>query len=144
MAAWQTENVLTRDSKDIDFKTQLHQSSYFPGISNSVSLNLSFLICKMGVHIGHSRQMKTTWKGRVRKAWGEVKLMIFFSEASPVSFFFLIIIYFAVLSLRSGMLSLRCSMWDLVPWPGIEPRCPALGAQSLIHWTTREIPSPGS
>ena len=31
-------------------------------------------------------------------------------------------------------------MWDLVPWPGIEPRPPALGAQSLSHWTTREVP----
>ena len=28
-------------------------------------------------------------------------------------------------------------MWDLVPWPGIEP---ALGAWSLSYWTTREIP----
>jgi len=29
-------------------------------------------------------------------------------------------------------------MWDLVP--GIEPRPPVLGAQSLSHWTTREVP----
>ena len=29
--------------------------------------------------------------------------------------------------------------WDLVPWPGIEPRPPALGTQSLGHWTTREV-----
>ena len=27
-------------------------------------------------------------------------------------------------------------MWDLVPWPGIKPRPPALGAQSHSHWTT--------
>ena len=33
-----------------------------------------------------------------------------------------------------------CGMWDLVPWPGIEPGSPALGAQSLSHWTTREVP----
>ena len=31
-------------------------------------------------------------------------------------------------------------MWDLVPWPGIEPRAPALGAQSPSHWTTKEVP----
>ena len=31
-------------------------------------------------------------------------------------------------------------MWDLVPWPGIEPESPALGAQSLSHWTIREAP----
>ena len=33
-----------------------------------------------------------------------------------------------------------CSMWDLVPWPGIESRSPVLGAQRLSHWTTREVP----
>ena len=39
---------------------------------------------------------------------------------------------------------LYCSMWDLVPQPGIESRPPALGAQSLSHWTTREFPPFGS
>ena len=33
-----------------------------------------------------------------------------------------------------------CSLWDLVLLPGIEPWPPALGAQSLSHWTTREVP----
>ena len=28
----------------------------------------------------------------------------------------------------------------LVPWPGIKPRPPALGVQSLSDWTTREVP----
>ena len=28
----------------------------------------------------------------------------------------------------------------LVPWPGIEPRSPALGVWSLSHWTTRDVP----
>ena len=32
--------------------------------------------------------------------------------------------------------SLSCGIQDLVPWPGIEPRSHALGAQSLRHWTT--------
>ena len=31
-------------------------------------------------------------------------------------------------------------MWDLAPWPGIEPRPPALAAWSLSHWITREVP----
>ena len=39
-----------------------------------------------------------------------------------------------------GMQTLSCGMWDLVPWPGIEPRPPALGVQSLSYWTTREVP----
>ena len=34
----------------------------------------------------------------------------------------------------------NCSMWDLVPWPGVESRSPALGVQSLSYWTIREEP----
>ena len=33
-----------------------------------------------------------------------------------------------------------CSMWDLVPRSGIKLSPPALRAQSLSHWTTREVP----
>ena len=32
-------------------------------------------------------------------------------------------------------------MQDLVRRAGIEPGPPALGAQSLIHWATREVPA---
>ena len=35
---------------------------------------------------------------------------------------------------------LSCSMWDLVPRPGIKPSPPALGTRSLSHWTRREAP----
>ena len=38
--------------------------------------------------------------------------------------------------------TLSCGMWDLVPWPGIKPGPPALGAWSLSHWSTRKIPTP--
>ena len=31
----------------------------------------------------------------------------------------------------------------LVPQPGTEPALPELAAQSLNHWTTREVPSIG-
>ena len=40
----------------------------------------------------------------------------------------------------SGMQTISSSMWDLVPCPGIKPRSPAWGAQSLSHWTTRKVP----
>ena len=33
-----------------------------------------------------------------------------------------------------------CSMWDLVPWSGIKPRCPALAVWSLSHWITGKVP----
>ena len=45
---------------------------------------------------------------------------------------FLIFIYLLVPGLG-------CSRWDLVPWPGIEPRPPASGAWSLSNWTAREV-----
>ena len=35
---------------------------------------------------------------------------------------------------------LSCGMWNLVPGSGIEPGSSALGALSLNHWTTREVP----
>ena len=34
---------------------------------------------------------------------------------------------------------LSCSVWDLVPWSGFEPRPPALGSWSLSPWTTRKV-----
>ena len=34
---------------------------------------------------------------------------------------------------------LSCGMWDLVPWLRTEPGPSALRAQSLSHWTTREV-----
>ena len=43
-----------------------------------------------------------------------------------------------VLAVASRLFS--CSMWDLVPWPGIQPRPPALGEWSFSPWTTREVP----
>ena len=37
-------------------------------------------------------------------------------------------------------LPLRTACGILVPRPGIEPMPPAVEAQSLNHWTTREVP----
>ena len=34
---------------------------------------------------------------------------------------------------------LTCGIWDLVPWPGIEPRPPALWVWSVSHCITREV-----
>ena len=66
-------------------------------------------------------------------------------------FFFLIFIYLfwlhRVLVVTRGIFVAACEllvvacMQDLVPRPGIEPGPPALGARSLTHWTTREVPT---
>ena len=37
--------------------------------------------------------------------------------------------------------NISCNMWDLVPCPGSGPGPPALEAQSLTHWTLREVAS---
>ena len=37
--------------------------------------------------------------------------------------------------------NLSCRMWDLVPWPGIEPRPPALWEHCLSYWTIRDVPT---
>lgn len=42
------------------------------------------------------------------------------------------------------MWSLSWSLWDPVSRSGMEPRPAILGAWSLSHWTTREIPPPAS
>ena len=60
-----------------------------------------------------------------------------------VSFPFLFFLYLFICLCRGfvatcGLFS--WGMWDLVPRPGIEPGPPALGMQSLSHWTTREVP----
>ena len=33
-----------------------------------------------------------------------------------------------------------CIMWNLVPWPGINPRHPVWSTEAPSHWTTRDIP----
>ena len=33
-----------------------------------------------------------------------------------------------------------CGILPGIPWPGIEPAPPTVEAQSLNHWTTREVP----
>ena len=67
------------------------------------------------------------------------KLIYVLTELLVTSFCFQ---YLSPLGLivTQGIFDLCLGMWHLVPWPGIEPRPPALGGQSLSHWTTREVP----
>ena len=62
-------------------------------------------------------------------------------------FYFIFLNYNTLLQRRQSLsvynfvvLGLSCSMWDLVPWPEIEPRPPPLGVWSLNPWATRKIP----
>ena len=40
---------------------------------------------------------------------------------------------------NSGMQTLSCSTWDLVPWSDTKAHTTALGVWNLSHWTTREV-----
>ena len=48
---------------------------------------------------------------------------------------------YQVLGAAHRIFDLGCGMWDLVPWPEIEPGSSALGAWSLSHWNTRKFPT---
>ena len=68
--------------------------------------------------------------------WWHFRALGISMNSYPISFFKIyLFIYLAVPDLR-------CGMRDLGPWPGIEPGPPALRAQSLNCWTTREVPDP--
>ena len=49
--------------------------------------------------------------------------------------------YLAMQGLSAALRVFSCGMWDLVPWPGREPRPPALEAWNLNHWAAREVAS---
>ena len=55
-----------------------------------------------------------------------------------VYFFFKKYLFIYLFWLRRVLVA--ACMWDLVPRPGIKPGPPTLGAWSLTHWTTREVP----
>ena len=61
-------------------------------------------------------------------------------------FFFLIVVVahriFLVVTFGIFICSMwtrSCSMWDLLPWSGTEPRPPTLGVWSLSHWAIWEV-----
>ena len=45
-----------------------------------------------------------------------------------------------IFSLHCGMQTLSCGLWDLVPWPEIEPGPSVLRFCSLSPWTTTDVP----
>ena len=54
-----------------------------------------------------------------------------------IDFFFFF--FFFKNNLKKTFLAAPCSMWDLSSQSGIEPMPPALEAQTLTHWTAREV-----
>ena len=81
-------------------------------------------------------------RARQRERWNYfvVRKAVWVKATELAKFLFLSFICLAVLGLSCSMWTLRCGMWDLVPWSGIKPGALALGARSLSHWITRESP----
>ena len=50
-----------------------------------------------------------------------------------------LVVAHGIFNLCCGILTLSCGMWDLLPWPVIEPGPPAWGGQSLNHWITMKF-----
>ena len=67
-----------------------------------------------------------------------VVCFIFFNFCLFIWLHWVLVVACAIFSFVMQILS--CSLWDLVPWPGIEPQLPAMRAKSIRHWTTREVP----
>ena len=66
-----------------------------------------------------------------------------FLSPSLILFIWLIqilVVAHKITDLHGGMWTLSCGMWDLVPWPRIEPGPPALGAWCLGHWSPQKSP----
>ena len=133
--------------------------SLLQGIFLTQGSNLGLLHCRRilyhlshqgSPHLGHSCREKN----ELLLKWGNCLLFkpvicentslnsrrfIVYSEskchwASCIFFFFLLFIFIYV-----AAPGLSRSMWDLVPWPGIETGPLALGEQGLSHRTTREV-----
>ena len=72
---------------------------------------------------------------------GKVKVTYLYPTSRPTHFLkkYLFIWLCWILVVTCGVLAevcriFGCGMWDVVPWPGITLRRPALGVQSLGHW----------
>ena len=68
-------------------------------------------------------------------------LALFFVVVVVVCVFYIYLFIWLcqVLFVAFRIFTLHRGIWDLVPWPEIKPRPPALGVQSLSHWTTRKV-----
>ena len=84
----------------------------------------------------------TVCSGSFIRAKTLVLFLIFITFLFILSIWLHLILAVACGIFNCGMPALSFGMWDLVPQLGIEPEPPALGAQNLSQWTTREVPRP--
>ena len=121
----------------------------------SSCLYLHWLMFSIPVHIDY-KILLLVWKGWKKKWWGILTTIVIHYENHYweienkiylFNYWVLVVasrIFHFLAACRifcCGMWTLSCSMWDLVPWPGMEPGPPALETPNFSHCTTREVPT---
>ena len=96
-----------------------HRMKWLNGITDSMDMGLGGL--------WELVMDREAWRAAVH---GVAKSQIRLSDGTELIY---LLIYLAVPGLS-------CHLWDLVPWPGIEPEPSARGARRLRHWTTSRVP----
>ena len=124
-----------------------HLDHFPPHVLSSLDITRGFFLCRCH-YMAETPSMtivifwtKNHWEGPQK-----VPLSIIRGKGRQTTRFHLLFslflkkYLFSFIYLFGCMRTLSCSMWSLVPWPGVKPASPALRAQILSHWITREVP----
>ena len=105
----------------------------FPGIGNGNAFQYSCLGNSMDRGAGRLQSMGPQWITRLSTHIPFFNNIYLFSCDRS----YLQLVVSLIFLVACGLFS--CGTWPLVLWPEMEPRPPTVGAQSLRHWTTREV-----
>ena len=111
----------------------------FPNSSSWWRLISSVFLIRISCHeTTHANGYYGAWPG-----WAVLINVLPLTQGPLFKKMIILFIYLAVPGLSCHIQTLSCDMWEssfLNRDPGMEPGSPALGVQSLSHWTTREVP----
>ena len=100
--------------------------------SQPASLSSGQVVCWFRLRVVHKSR---AWEERLKQSSVNKHFVPSDPRGQAVRFIYLIYLFIYL-----AVSNLCCSVWDLVPWPGIRLQLPVLGAWNLRHWTTREVP----
>ena len=125
LGIWKLGAIRETRNRGGDFVSIFSESCSFGDRVLTFQLNVKYLfsISKLQLHLTSQYYLKIITV---------CSTLLFFKKI-----FIIWLCWVLILALRI----FSCGIWDLVPWPeSVEPRPPALEAQSLSHWTTRKVP----